>query len=47
VIEGFTYVFKARFSKRSKKSNPIPLESMAEQLQDDTTLEEQPSVAQK
>ena len=47
VIEGFTYVFKARFSKRSKKSNPISLESMAEQPQKDTTLEELPSVAQK
>src|SRR6266516_4538294 len=47
VIEGFTYVFKARFSKRSKKSNPISLDSMAEQPQDNTTLEELPSVAQK
>src|SRR6266568_5122186 len=47
VIEGFTYVIKARFSKRSKKSNPTSLESMAEQPQDNTTLEELPSVAQK
>jgi len=47
VIEGFTYVFKARFSRRSKKSNPTSLDNMPEQPQDDTTLEELPSVAQK
>src|SRR2546425_12183801 len=34
VIEGFTYVIKVRFSKKPKKSNPISLESMAEQPQD-------------
>src|SRR2546421_2733299 len=47
VIEGFTYVFKARFSKQSKKSNRAPWNSTAKQTQEDTTLEELPSVAQK
>ncbi len=46
-IEGFTYVFKARFSKQPKKSNPTLLDSAPEQSQEDTTLEELPSVAQK
>ena len=47
VIEGFTYVIKARFSKQSKKSNRAPSYSTAKQTQEDTTLEELPSVAQK
>ena len=47
VIEGFTYVIKARFSKQSKKSNRAPSNSTAKQTQEDTTLEELPSVAQK
>jgi dolichol-phosphate mannosyltransferase len=47
VIEGFTYVFKARFSKRPKKSNFTTLDSTPEQPREDTTLEEQPSVSQK
>ena len=47
VIEGFTYVIKARFSKQSKKSNRAPSDSTAKQTQEDTTLEELPSVAQK
>src|SRR5438552_8022928 len=47
VIEAFTYVFKARFSKQPKKSNSTLLDSAPEQPQEDTTLEELPSVAQK
>ena len=47
VIEGFTYVIKARFSKQSKKSNRVPSDSTAKQTQEDITLEELPSVAQK
>src|SRR6266513_3932521 len=44
VIEGFTYVFKVRFSKQSKKSNRAPSYSTAKQTQENTTLEELPSV---
>ena len=47
VIEGFTYVFKARFSKQPKKSNPTSLNSTPKQPQEETTLEKLPSVAQK
>ena len=47
VIEGFTYVIKARFSKQSKKSNLTLSDSTAKQTHEDTTLEELPSVAQK
>ena len=47
VIEGFTYVIKARFSKQPKKSNPTSLDSTPKQTEEDTTLEELPSVAQK
>jgi dolichol-phosphate mannosyltransferase len=47
VIEGFTYVIKARFSKKLKKSDLTPSDSTAKQTQEDTTLEELPSVAQK
>jgi dolichol-phosphate mannosyltransferase len=47
VIEGFTYVFKARFSKQSRQSHPTVLDSAPEQPREDTTLEELPSVAKK
>ena len=47
VIEGFTYVIKARFSKQPKKSSPTSMDNTQTQSQEDTTLEELPSVAQK
>jgi dolichol-phosphate mannosyltransferase len=47
VIEGFTYVIKARFSKRPKKSNPTSADNTPKDSQKDSTLEEMPSVAQK
>src|SRR5437660_3312287 len=47
VIEGFTYVIKARFSKKPKKSELTPSDSTAKQAEEDTTLEELPSVVQK
>ena len=47
VIEGFTYVIKARFSKQPKKSNPTSMDNTLNQSQEDSTLEEMPSVAQK
>jgi dolichol-phosphate mannosyltransferase len=47
VIEGFTYVIKARFSKRSRKSNPTPTDNTSSQSQEDSAQVEMPSVAQK
>jgi len=47
VIEGFTYVIKARFSKQAKKPHPTSVDGTLEELQEDTTLKELPSVAQK
>ena len=47
VIEGFTYVIKARFSKQPKKSNYTSLDKTSTQSQEDSTLDEMPSVAQK
>jgi dolichol-phosphate mannosyltransferase len=47
VIEGFTYVIKARFSKQSRQFHSTVLDSAPEQPQEDTTLEELPSVAKK
>ena len=47
VIEGFTYVIKARFSKQSKKSHPTSLDSTQRQLRENTPLEELPTGAQK
>jgi dolichol-phosphate mannosyltransferase len=47
VIEGFTYVIKARFSKQPKKSNPTPTNSTPKQSHEDSAQVELPSVAQK
>jgi dolichol-phosphate mannosyltransferase len=47
VIEGFTYVIKARFSKQPKKPNSTSLDSTPKQSEEDPTLGELPSVAQK
>src|SRR5712691_9132699 len=47
VIEGFTYVIKARFDKQSWQSHSTALERTPEQPQKDAPLEELPSVAKK
>jgi dolichol-phosphate mannosyltransferase len=47
VIEGFTYVLKARFSKEAGRSKSTGSESKPEQLQEDAEVEELPSVAKK
>jgi len=47
VIEGFTYVFKARFGKQSRQSHLTTLNNAPEQPQKDIPLEELPSVAKK
>ena len=48
VIEGFTYVIKARFRKQPGKSHSSSSNSSSEQAQKDSSLEEElPSVAQK
>jgi dolichol-phosphate mannosyltransferase len=47
VIEGFTYVLKARF-RRQRDSSTLPgLDSTPEQSQEDTELEELPSGAKQ
>ncbi len=45
VIEGFTYVLEARFSKQPGRLKPIQAESKEEQLQEDARLEGLPSAA--
>lgn len=47
VIEGFTYVIKARFSRQQKKSNSTPTDKKLNHSQEDSAQEEMPSVAQK
>ncbi len=48
VIEGFTYVIKARFRKQRRNANPSTSNNTSEQNQKDAQLaEEMPSVAQK
>jgi dolichol-phosphate mannosyltransferase len=47
VIEGFTYVLKARFSKRPGQHKATELASKREQPQEDGEIEELPSVAKK
>jgi hypothetical protein len=47
VIEGFTYVFKARFGKQSRQSHSTALKNAPEQPHKDTSLEELPSVSKK
>jgi dolichol-phosphate mannosyltransferase len=47
VIEGFTFVIKARFSKHSRQSHSTILDSTPEQPQEDIRLDELPSVAKK
>jgi dolichol-phosphate mannosyltransferase len=47
VIEGFTYVLKARFSKQPGQRKSIELASKTEQPQEDTEIEDLPSVAKK
>ena len=47
VIEGFTYVLKARFSKQPGQNKSIELASKTEQPQEDAEIEELPSVAKK
>ncbi len=47
VIEGFTYVLKARFSNQQGQRKSIELASKTEQPQEDTDIEELPSVAKK
>ncbi len=45
VIEGFTYVLEARFSKQSGRPKSIQVESKEEHLQEDARLEGLPSAA--
>jgi dolichol-phosphate mannosyltransferase len=47
VIEGFTYVLKARFSKQPKNLKTTVFDNMAEIRQENAALEELPSGAQK
>jgi len=47
VIEGFTYVLKARFTRQPGISNPTGFDSTPEQPQENAELEEFPSVAKK
>jgi dolichol-phosphate mannosyltransferase len=47
VIEGFTYVLKARFSKQAGQRKSIELASKAEQSREDPEIQELPSVAKK
>ena len=47
VIEGFTYVIKARFSKQPKQTISTTLDNAPKQTEEDTKSEELPSVAQK
>jgi dolichol-phosphate mannosyltransferase len=47
VIEGFTYVLKARFSKQPDQHKSLELASKTEQPQEDTKIEDLPSVAKK
>ncbi len=47
VIEGFTYVLKARLRKQSEKSKSTGSENRSEQLLENAEVEELPSVAKK
>jgi len=47
VIEGFTYVLKARFSKQPGQRKSIEMANKLEQPQEDAEIEELPSVAKK
>lgn len=47
VIEGFTYVLKARFSKQSERLKPTEFDSTPEYQQESAELEKLPSAAQK